>query len=54
MSFPMIKYQDLDPARRGELRAEWNRPVRWPALALGGVTLALVLPGIRTFRRERQ
>jgi ABC-type transport system substrate-binding protein len=54
MSFPMIKYQDLDPARRGELRAEWNRPVRWPALALGAVALALVLPGIRTFRRERQ
>jgi ABC-type transport system substrate-binding protein len=54
MSFPMTKYQDLDPGRRAELRARWNEPVLWPAFALAGLALALVVPAVVTFRRERQ
>jgi ABC-type transport system substrate-binding protein len=54
MSFPMVKYQGLDPARRAELRAAWNEPVLWPAVALGALAIALVIPGVVTFYRERQ
>jgi len=54
MSNPMAKYWDVDPLERRERRLAWNRPVRWPALALGLVLLAAVLPAIRTFFRERQ
>jgi ABC-type oligopeptide transport system substrate-binding subunit len=54
MSFPMWKYADVDPAQRAELREQWNEPVTWPAYALAGLFLAIVLPGVRTFLRERQ
>lgn len=54
MSFPMIKYQALDPVRRAELRAAWNQPVLWPAVALAALAIALVIPGVVTFYRERQ
>jgi ABC-type transport system substrate-binding protein len=54
LSLPANKYVDIDPALRGELRAEWNRPVRWPAYALAGIAAAIVVPGVLTFLRERQ
>jgi ABC-type transport system substrate-binding protein len=54
MSFPMSKYVDLDAQERAGLREAWNRPVTWPAWALLGITVLLILPGIRTFFRERQ
>jgi ABC-type transport system substrate-binding protein len=54
MSYPTIKYRDLDARRRAELRAAWNRPVRWPAYALLAAGVAVVVPGVLTFLRERQ
>jgi len=54
MSYPTLKYRDLDAAQRAGLRAAWNEPVRWPALALAAVGAALVVPGVATFLRERQ
>jgi hypothetical protein len=54
LSLPANKYVDIDPAMRNELRAEWNRPIRWPAYALAGVAVAIVVPGVLTFLRERQ
>jgi oligopeptide transport system substrate-binding protein len=54
MSTPMIKYRDIDPSRRAEMRAAWNRPVVWPAYALAGVAVVLLVPGVVTFFRERQ
>ena len=54
MAFPTLKYRDLDPALREERRREWNRPVTWPAYALLAAGIAIVLPGVRTFYRERQ
>ncbi len=51
---PTLKYRDVDPERRAELREAWNRPVRWPAYALGAMALGLFLPAVRTFLRERQ
>jgi oligopeptide transport system substrate-binding protein len=54
MSTPSVKYRDIDPALRAKRRAEWNRPVVWPAYALLGLGVLIVLPGILTFLRERQ
>jgi hypothetical protein len=54
MSYPTSKYRDIDPARRAELRARWNQPVLWPAYALAAAGIAILVPGILTFRRERQ
>jgi ABC-type oligopeptide transport system substrate-binding subunit len=54
LSLPANKYVDIDPAMRNELRAEWNRPIRWPAYALAGIAVAIVVPGVLTFLRERQ
>jgi ABC-type transport system substrate-binding protein len=54
MSYPTVKYRDLDAPRRAELRAAWNEPVRWPAFALAALGVGIVVPGVRTFLRERQ
>ena len=54
ISFPTIKYRDLDPLERARLRAAWNRPVVWPAWALLAAAVAITIPGIVTFYRERQ
>jgi len=53
MAFPVDKYRYVDPTLRTKLRAAWNRPIRWPAYALAIATVAVVLPGIATWRRER-
>jgi hypothetical protein len=49
-----VKYRELDPSLRAELREQWNRPVLWPAYALAALGIAIVVPGIVTFLRERQ
>ena len=54
ISIPTLKYRDVDPEKRAALRAAWNRPIRWPAYALAGLCVALVVPGVVTFFRERQ
>jgi len=54
LSLPTARYVDIDPELRSRRRAGWNQPVRWPAVALAAGTLALVVPGIVTFLRERQ
>jgi len=54
LSVPTLKYQDLDPVVRREKRAEWNKPVVWPAYLLGAVIALLLVPGVLTFLRERQ
>ena len=54
MSLPSGKYIDVDPQLRRERRAEWNRPIVWPAWALAAVFVGIVTPGVITFMRERQ
>jgi hypothetical protein len=54
MSQPMSKYYAVDPALRAQQRAAWNRPVRWPAYAIGFALVLGMLPAFRTFFRERQ
>jgi ABC-type transport system substrate-binding protein len=53
LAFAVDKYRRIDPLRRTELRAAWNQPIVWPAWALAGVALAVVIPGVLTWRRER-
>jgi ABC-type transport system substrate-binding protein len=54
MTFPTVKYVDVDATQRAERRAEWNRPVRWPLVALAAIALAVLLPALRTLRRGRR
>ena len=54
ISYPTGKYVDVDPALRAERRMAWNEPVLWPAYAAGALAIAIVIPGIVTFFRERQ
>jgi len=54
LAVPVWKYQDVDPALRAAERSAWNRPVRWPAYALAGALVAFLLPGLQSWRRERQ
>jgi hypothetical protein len=54
LSVPTLKYRDLDPVARQHKRAEWNRPVLWPAYLLGLLVLLVVAPGVRSYLKERQ
>ena len=54
ISLPASKYMDLDPNLRAKRRKEWNAPIVWPAWVLGIGVLAVSVPGIVTFFRERQ
>ncbi|HSC86036.1 MAG TPA: ABC transporter substrate-binding protein [Polyangiaceae bacterium] len=55
ISSPVIaKYYDVDAARRRELRTAWNEPVLWPAALFVLALVALLVPAVRTFLRERQ
>lgn len=54
MSIPMAQYYDLDLERRARERRTWNEPVLWPAVVLCGLLLAILVPGVVTFLRERQ
>lgn len=49
-----MKYTRLDPALREAMRAEWNRPVRWPLVAGALLLLALVWPAWRHWKRSEQ
>ena len=54
LSIPTAKYLDVDAEARALRRVEWNAPVTWPAWVLLGLFLAVLVPGIFTFLRERQ
>ncbi len=54
ISAPTYQYRDVDPVMRAELRREWNEPIVWPAYVLVIVALALILPGVFTYLKERQ
>jgi len=54
LSIPTAKYLDVDAEERALRRQEWNDPVTWPAWLLVGGFVAVLVPGIFTFLRERQ
>ncbi|HEY6896376.1 MAG TPA: ABC transporter substrate-binding protein [Rhodocyclaceae bacterium] len=47
-----LKYQRVDGALREKLRAEWNRPVLWPILAVLLLLASLALPVWHAWRRR--
>jgi len=49
-----LKYRRIDAQLRARLQAEWNRPVRWPLLALAGLLLALLLPAWIGYQRRQR
>jgi ABC-type transport system substrate-binding protein len=54
MSEGNLKYLRVDPAKRAEARAAWNRPIVWPVVALLLLLAALIVPAIRSFRRRER
>jgi hypothetical protein len=49
-----IKYLRIDPAKRAELRAQWNRPVLWPALLILAVLGLSSIPAVVSYRRRER
>jgi hypothetical protein len=54
ISAPTYQYRDIDSEERAQRRLEWNVPIVWPAYALGIALVLLIIPGIRTYLKERQ
>jgi peptide/nickel transport system substrate-binding protein len=49
-----MKYLRIDPQRRAELRAAWNRPVLWPLGLIVAVLVILSLPAVVSYRRRER
>ncbi len=53
LSNPNFKYKDVQPELRTRLRADWNDPVRWPLYLMLLAMVAVTVPAVRTYYRER-
>jgi ABC-type oligopeptide transport system substrate-binding subunit len=53
LSNPNYKYKDVKPELRARLRADWNSPVRWPLYLVLLAFVAVTVPAVRTYYRER-
>jgi oligopeptide transport system substrate-binding protein len=49
-----LKYERLDPGRRANYRAEWNRPVLWPIWVLTVLIAGLFAGGWILYRRRQR
>ncbi|MBW7900178.1 MAG: ABC transporter substrate-binding protein [Rhodocyclaceae bacterium] len=49
-----LKYQRIDAALREAKRAEWNRPVLWPTLAVLALVAAALVPAVAGYRRRER
>ena len=49
-----LKYARVDPALRERKRAEWNRPVEWPLVAIMLVLIAASAPAYLSYRRREK
>jgi len=54
LSIPTYQYRDIDAELRAERRAAWNQPILWPAYVLAAIAVAVLIPGIVTYIKERQ
>src|SRR5262245_32147963 len=54
LSYPTYKYMDVEPELRARLQAGWNVPVRLPFNIAPILIVAVSIPAVRTFYRERQ
>ncbi|MEE9451264.1 MAG: ABC transporter substrate-binding protein [Gammaproteobacteria bacterium] len=49
-----LKYIDLDPQKRAQLRRQWNIPIFWPVLIILGLLIIAFIPVIiQYWRKER-
>jgi ABC-type transport system substrate-binding protein len=49
-----MKYLRIDPQKRAELRAAWNRPVLWPLGIIVAVLVIFSLPAVVSYRRRER
>lgn len=49
-----LKYLRIDPARRAELRAAWNRPVFWPIGIVVVLLVTITAPAVVAYRRRER
>lgn len=54
LSYPTYKYMDVVPPLRARMQADWNVPLRWPLYVALLLIVAVTIPAVRTFYRERQ
>ena len=54
MSDNKLKYLRVDPAKREQMRREWNKPVVWPALLILALLVLSAVPAFRNYRRREQ
>jgi ABC-type oligopeptide transport system substrate-binding subunit len=49
-----MKYLRIDPQKRAELRAAWNRPVLWPLALVFLVLVVSAIPAVVGYRRRER
>ncbi len=49
-----LKYRRIDAELRAGKRAEWNRPVRWPLVAMAIVLLLVIIPAVIGYKRRER
>ena len=49
-----IKYLRIDPQKRAELRAAWNRPVLLPLSVILGILVISAIPAVVSYRRRER
>ncbi|MAG33479.1 MAG: hypothetical protein CL908_21590 [Deltaproteobacteria bacterium] len=54
LSIPTYQYRDIDVRLRADRRVAWNQSVVWPAYLLLVLAVGVLIPGIRTYLKERQ
>jgi ABC-type transport system substrate-binding protein len=54
IAYNTLKYVRIDAHNRAIKRAQWNRPVWWPVVVLGGVAAIGILPAVILYRRKER
>jgi len=54
IAYNTLKYVRVDPQARAIRRAEWNRALFWPLVALGGIVVTGILPAVILYRRREK
>jgi ABC-type transport system substrate-binding protein len=49
-----LKYKRIDPTMRAQRQLQWNKPVRWPLIALAVLILVSLIPAWVMFRRRER
>lgn len=49
-----LKYRRIEPQQRSKKRIAWNKPVWWPVALVVILVIAILLPGIISYRRREK